>query len=104
MKTRDSALLRRWRLWFRKVRRAKNFEGIKVSPIPHVVTRLSQNQHVFDRLGNDLAGEIVDNKICCRADGVHPHVIESNQTALRQELIGQIEINDDIVKSVVTID
>jgi hypothetical protein len=94
----------RWLLRFRELRRTKNLESIKMSPIPHVVTRLSQNQHVVDRLRHDLTGEVVDNEICRRADGVHPHVIESGETSRSQELIGQIEINDDIVKLVVAVD
>jgi hypothetical protein len=47
---------------FKDFRRAKHFESFEMSS---VIARFLQNQPVFDRLGNDLIGEVVNNEICC---------------------------------------
>ena len=73
-------------------------------PIPIVICNFFQNEHVFYRLWDNFVLAVPPNKISDGANGWHPHVVKCHDSSRRHQLIGQIEIHENILKPMISID
>jgi hypothetical protein len=77
----------------------------EMRPVAPVIGDTPENADVFAErrdLGEVVA--IVPDKGGYRLDAFQPHIVEHNQTAGLAELLGEVEIDKDVVEPVVAID